>query len=554
MIFEYKYRGFSKVANSAGKTQMEFVPDARRDPAWFHGKLNNKLPYREAISALHDIVISDQRYTPRSSTEYQEWLKSQEDGWLAEFMSQQSSNKSKVAQLSEEMNLLTQTEMKHMKPFYKAQNKYFKYLYTANRDWWFVLDPVITIHPDEIFFECFSVDESSYGKLSCSHNVFDSLGDFSCGTTNVDYSAALYDEFQKIRNYKETFLTIDPEGFSVETGKDEEHREVKIDLPDTWVRGFLQVSAAQTMQSAETQLHPMDLHNILFHMRRKKETHGPRSLRFHLKPGQPLVIEIDPWGDKISCPRSVYLGHTEQTIRLWGRRRLFTLERLIPVASSIHVSLLGNGMPSFWRVNIGDGDMNFTLGLSGWTANDWSRSANFDLLAPRAEVTADQVSLVITKLHETWSATADDLAKSTGMDRSLTLGALAIATQEGRVIYDGANKLWRLRELSADPLPLNKLRYQNDREKEAKQLIDQGNVSVKSRIENGQQILTSTVKDTNKVYTVRVAIDADERITSATCNCNFFSQNKLMQGPCAHILAARMADSHAKLKSIKFLV
>lgn len=550
MIFEYKYKGYSKVDNAAGKTQMEFVPDNRREPTWFHGKLNNKLPYREAISALHDIVVSDLNYTPRSSTEYQEWLKSQEDGWLAEFMAKQSANEAQITQLNAEMTTLQKQERQLMQPFYKAQNKYFKYLYKANRDWWYVLDPVITIHPDEIFFECFSVDESSYGKLSCSHNVFDSLGDFSCGTTNVDYSAALYNEFQKIRNYKDTFLTIDPEGFSVETGKDETHREVKIDLPDTWVRGFLQVSAAQTISAAEIELHPMDLHNILFHMRRKKETHGPRSLRFHLKPNQPVIIEVDPWGDRIACPRSIYKGDTEQTIRLWGRRRLFTLERLIPVARKINVSLLGNGMPSFWRVDMGD--MEFTLGLSGWTANDWSRSGNFDLLAPRAKVSAEQVSQVMTKLAETWSASADDLSSALSLDRSQVLAALGIATQEGRAIYDGANKVWRLRELAVDPLPLSKLRFQNEREAEARKLVDQGNVDVIVKTEGDKKVLTATVKESSRVHAVRVIIDPDERIVDAACNCNFHAQNKLMQGPCAHILAARMADSQAKSKFFKF--
>ena len=550
MIFDFKYRGFSKVANTGGKTEMNFVPDNRRKPTWFHGKLNKKLPYREAISALHDIVISDLRYTPRSSTEYQEWLKSQEDGWLAEFMSQQAGAQEKIALLKGELTSIEGVERQLMQPFYQARNKYYKYLYKANRDWWYVLDPVITIHPDEIAFECFSVDESSYGRLSCSHNVFDQLGDFSCGTTNVDYSAALYDEFQKIRTYKETFLTIDPEGFSVETGKDEQHREVKIDLPDTWVRGFLQVSSAQTMSAAELELHPMDLHNILFHMRRKKETHGPRSLRFHLKPGQPVVIEVDPWGDKISCPRSVYLGDTEQVIRLWGRRRLFTLERLIPVARKIHVSLLGNGMPSFWRVNMGD--MEFTLGLSGWTANDWSRSGNFDLLAPRADISAEQVSEVISKLSETWTATADELTRGLSMERSEILGALGIATQEGRVIYDGGNKLWRLRELSADPLPLDKLRYSNEREREARLIVDQGNVSVVEREEGETRVLIGVVKHDGKEYRTKVVIDKDERIVNASCTCNFYTQNKMMKGPCEHILATRMQQARTNANPIKF--
>ena len=110
-----------------------------------------------------------------------------------------------------------------------------------------MLDPVISVHPDEMFFECFSEDESSYGKLSCSHNVFTNVSDKAFGTTNIDYSDGLYEEFQKIRSYKRTTLAIDPGGFAVKTGDDEGFDEKKIDLPDSWVRGFLQVSSAMTM-------------------------------------------------------------------------------------------------------------------------------------------------------------------------------------------------------------------------------------------------------------------------------------------------------------------
>ena len=43
-------------------------------------------------------------------------------------------------------------------------------------------------------------------------------------------------------------------------------------------------------------------------------------------------------------------------------------------------------MPSFYVADLGE--MSFTLGLSGWTTNNWSEVGNFDLLAPRAEVDA----------------------------------------------------------------------------------------------------------------------------------------------------------------------
>src|SRR5690606_9850228 len=105
-------------------------------------------------------------------------------------------------------------------------------------------DPVITIHPDEAFFECFSQDESTYGRLGAGYEVFKNVKEFACGTTNIDYSAELYDEFQKIRRYKTTQFQVDPSGFELQPTGEDEFKEMKIDLPDSWVRGFLQVSSA----------------------------------------------------------------------------------------------------------------------------------------------------------------------------------------------------------------------------------------------------------------------------------------------------------------------
>ena len=45
--------------------------------------------------------------------------------------------------------------------------------------------------------------------------------------------------------------------------------------------------------------------------------------------------------------------------------------------------LLGTGLPSFWSVRMGE--MRFLLGLSGWTANDWTGGTALDQLAPPAE-------------------------------------------------------------------------------------------------------------------------------------------------------------------------
>ena len=240
------------------------------------------------------------------------------------------------------------------------------------------------MHPDEIFFECFSRDESTYGRLSCDHETFKRIGEISYGTTNIDYSHALYDEFQKIRSYRTTSLAIDPKGFDVQTTGEEAYREEKIDLPDSWVRGFLQVSSAMALPAHVVELHPMDMHSILARLAMRKERHGPRSLRFFLEPDKPVRVLIEPWGEVLEFRRSIYKGTTGAEIRLWGRRRLAILARALPLAKSVRLHLLGTGLPSFAVVDYGG--LRFTLGLSGWTSNDWSRAGQFDLLAPRREV------------------------------------------------------------------------------------------------------------------------------------------------------------------------
>ena len=64
------------------------------------------------------------------------------------------------------------------------------------------------------------------------------------GTTNVDYSWDLYHHFQSLRSYRETRFRIDPQGFEVATGERPDYREEKIDLPNSWLRGFMQIQAA----------------------------------------------------------------------------------------------------------------------------------------------------------------------------------------------------------------------------------------------------------------------------------------------------------------------
>lgn len=547
MLFNHKFSGNTEVKSNSSSVEMSFAPDLFRDPTYFIGELNNKIPFREAISALHDIVVSDFRFKPKDKSDYKAWAAEQENIWLADFMKGAAEIQSKLKPLRDELQLVRNEKEKLMAPFYKAKQKYFKHLYDSNREAWIVLDPVITVHPDELFFECFSKDESSYGKLGCNYNVFNNISDFKCGTTNIDYSSALYDEFQKIRNYKKTDFRIDPEGFEVQTGTEPIYKEVKIDLPDSWVRGFLQVSSAMQISTISFELHPMDVHNICFILKRNKEKEGPRSIRYILEPGQPVKLIFDPWNLVLECPRSVYTGSEKQEIRTWGRRRLLLLERLIPVTRKFTVVLVGNGLPSFYIADLGD--MNFTLGLSGWTANDWSSLGNFDLLAPRAQVDSVTMQKIYVTLKEKWVEDAGSLAKRLNMDTATVTGALSAFTQAGRVIYDLDKKMYRIRELSRESISVESLRFANEREESATRFVEMNKVSLYQEVTPEQYLrLSGAVVDKTQTFQPTLLLDKDQKIVKAQCGCNFYQQNKLMKGPCEHILALRIM--HREMKSV----
>ncbi|MBP0027516.1 SWIM zinc finger family protein [Roseofilum sp. Guam] len=544
MEFAYSYHGSTAVNNQGNNTQMSFSPDTKRPPTYFVGELRKSVAFREAISALHDVVVSDLRYQPKDNEEYKEWAKQQEDLEWQSVAVQKEEVAAQIATIRDELTALNSINYERWRPYYKAREQFRRYVWKKQLDFYFVFDPVITVHPDEIFFECFSQDESSYGRLGASYDVFKNINEFACGTTNIDYSAALYDEFQKIRSYKTTQFQVDPSGFEVQTTHEETFKEVKIDLPDSWVRGFLQVSSAMSLPATTFDLHPMDIHNICLILRRNKEKKGPRSLRYILEPGQPIKVVFDPWNMEVVCWRSLYTGNNSQEIRVWGRRRIHILERLIPIAQKFTVHLLGTGMPSFYVADLGD--MSFTLGLSGWTANDWSSSGNFDLMAPRADVDEWTQKIIFDALRETWAETPESLAKRLGLSQTAVLGALGAYTQAGCAIYDLNKQVYRLRELSREPLPMERLRFANEREEKATHFLSENQVQVSSVTESGGAlILQGTVRDNGKTYAPNLTIDRDERIIKAECTCNWYQQNKLYKGPCEHILALRM--HHARL-------
>jgi hypothetical protein len=107
--------------------------------------------------------------------------------------------------------------------------------------------------------------------------------------------------------------------------------------------------------------------------------------------------------------------------------------------------------------------MNFTLGLSGWTANDWSQAGNFDLMAPRAEVDEFTKRRVFDGLKKRWFARPTAWPQL-GIDRGAVLGG-------ARHLHPGGSGDLRPEQAGlpgprAEPRPAadGKLRFANERE------------------------------------------------------------------------------------------
>src|SRR6185503_19713391 len=106
VIFEHRYSGTSNVRQDAGNTALAFSPDTLREPTYFRGSITRQLEFREAISALHDVVISDLRFVPKDRTAYMQWREQQSYVDLAQVVRNQAQISSEISTLQTELSRL----------------------------------------------------------------------------------------------------------------------------------------------------------------------------------------------------------------------------------------------------------------------------------------------------------------------------------------------------------------------------------------------------------------------------------------------------------------
>lgn len=522
-------------------------------------RIGDSLGYARVMLALYAVVSSDLRSQQKDHSAYQAWVR---ERYLEELSAVQAMAveslpglQARREALKRQMDALL-TEIRpleksiHTNEFYRRRADYFGWLYKNDKDAWWVLDPVVSVHPDAVIFEVFSQDESSYGRVTVPFDKLETFGETVFGTTNVDYSRALADEMRRVRSYRPAFLNVESGGVTLSTGAGA-RLEKKIDLPPSWVRGFLQVQSAATFPGVDVTLSPETVAEVLAALQRRRERESPRSLRLRLTPGQCPEIEIEPWGTVVRERRHVFAGKDAQEIRLWGRRRLLTLVDLMPYADRVDVRLLGTGMPSYWSVSLQG--HRFDLGVSGWTKNDWSSAARFDLLAAAARASDGDLAVAEAELEKRLKLTPAELAAVSDLPSETAAAALQRLCRQGRAMFDIAAGAYRWRQLLPFPAPED---ASDQRADLAARIVGSGGVTFLKPGEDDDEPHFGAVRDPDeetfsfrasvrggetrreRKFRVALDLDGDGRVRFAHCDCAWHRREKLRKGPCAHILAA----------------
>jgi hypothetical protein len=554
VIQSFAYHGSSGVVRHGDGRTIHFAPNLSREPVAFDAELKHPLRFREAVSALHEVVVSDLRFAKKDKTAWLEWKKQQtaREAVIRREAYQRAGAEVKQ-RLAQPLPAGFEAEYDAARRHYwDARVKYSSYLQKHDPDLWRKLmpcDPVITVADDVVFFECFSRDESAYGNLSVAREGgFGPSSELKLGTTNVDYSQELYEQFQTLRTYRPTRFNLDPQGFTVRAEGAAEYREEKIDLPTSWLRGFMKLQAAMTMPLTRVPLGREVVYSLLAFLKRNKAKKSPRALRFELEPGKPAALVLEPWEKRFETPGPTYGGPETAPIRVWGTRRLLVLGRLLPLADSVEVCLLASGLPSFWLVRMGE--MVFTLGLSGWTTNDWAKGSALDLLQPPRAPSAELIDRTAEVMKARRKATLAEICAATGAaDEFLCAAALRHLANSGQVVYQVDAAVYRFRQIMSQPLGEAQLGPEDAEVVGARQLVALKKFELVDR-QDGPN-LTRAIIGKVEGKPVEILVDADDRIKRGKCLCGHFRKYGLRNGPCRHMIALRWGVSAHGLRAFE---
>lgn len=427
-----------------------------------------------------------------------------------------------------------------------------------------VLDPIITVHPDRIFFEAFSRDQSVYAALILDPAAFETSGETVTGTTNIDFTAWLWGALGEMRTGRRTTFRIGPEGFEVATRGAGGRFERKVEIPDTWVRGFLQVQAAMAFPGTRLEVQPTDLLSALRYLRFTKAKMSPRALRYEFEPGEDARLVLEPWEHVVPLNGAEH-GYAERRVtRVWGRRRLKLIEGLLPFAESVQIFLKGRGMPSFYAVRLAG--MTFVLGLSGFSEASFTSTGGFDLLGESSAAEDPLLNSALDLLQQQHHRSVAEVAGALQIEPIQATRLLARLCRQGRCMFDVESRRYRHRELFEQPIDESRYFPPDLRRELAARFLTEKRVRIDScctqetvktrklKTPDGPVHRQVTFRDwhvtgaVGECPEVQAVINDTGNIIFGRCSCPFFDANLLQQGPCEHILALFQASTEQRIE------
>ncbi len=507
---ELRYATTSEVEAGAESSRVLLALEGSRGTVGVRGRVREPALFRDALASALGILASDLRYRGKDRTAYLAYLMKQGKRATAEI--------------------------------WEAQKAFLEQSLEGEKKADAVLDPVLTVDPDQVSLEVFSRDESAYARLSFDNALFEGR-EAAHGSTFLDVPGDLLAKVDRIR----TYVPVGLEAHVALPVRGEARAPRNVEVPHAWLRGFLQVQSAATLPSSTSSLAAIDLYNLLFALRTRKAKKAPRALRFELVPGAQPRLVVEPWELVLECHGPAYQGSAPAVVRTFGRQRLMALARLLPHAKSVRVQMLGPGLPVFWVIEMGPATL--TLALTGWTESGWSSAAAFDSLMPRS-VPEGLPERLRARLRAEGPLSFEALASGTEATKEGVRAALQLECLRGRVLYDIAKGTYRPRELLSTPVDEAVIRYGSEREERAHRLLGDGSAGagevkvtkVHEVVGTGTRLHGEVVdREAVRSFFPSFLLDLEGRVREASCGCPTYKRAGMREGPCEHMIALRLA-------------
>ena len=537
----------SNATATAEKSSITFGTDISQVPVYLSVDIIPSHSFARLMLTLGRVVRMQDVGVQRDHSAYQDWVQGEYfkelDIRLQDKLRGLQDKLKKLPTLLENRKRLKEEQSNISKTIRKFENSqsvqketraFWKWLYTHNREAWLVLDPIVSVQSDATFFEAFSQDESTYARVVLPHIATTSNNEPRLGTTNIDFSLSLEKELSRTRTYRPLHLTVGADSVAIDTGVSSTV-EKKIDLPESWVKGLVEVQAALSLAPIELNISSSSLADVIARLESKKEKQGPRALIFDLTIGERPKVIVQPWNETFIISDTPYTGSENRRIKVWGRRRLRVLKDLLPLNPKLKVRLIDSGMPSFWTAELDK--ISLTIGLSGWTAQDWAGRAQFSAIIPASDAKLEIVQQAADLLKAKGSIAVDEMSSALNSTPSESRRLLQRLCLSGSAMFDPETRLYRWRALFST-LNLESSSEAGLEERKGVDIFKQKAIELYSdQITSIGREIKGKVSFQNKVNHPIIQTDLDGRVKHAQCDCSHFRYNKLVKGPCRHIVS-----------------